>query len=108
MSELQSMSNESFPSDTRIIALVDKDQPLIRRSIAEMQKQFEIKVDAEKVERWTGQKMPEAKELVASVGKLSIHFNIPQQTQWLLVLTLVLTPLIITLIGLYASVFGVL
>ncbi|MFX0064159.1 MAG: hypothetical protein ACFFC7_18460 [Candidatus Hermodarchaeota archaeon] len=41
---------------TRIIALVNKDQPLIRRSIAEMQKQFEIKVDAEKVERWTGQK----------------------------------------------------
>ncbi|MFW9991174.1 MAG: hypothetical protein ACFFD4_03865 [Candidatus Odinarchaeota archaeon] len=86
---------------SRIIALTDRDQARIRHSMASLLRKFES-ANAKKLTSWLGDSdsIPEAKELVETIGKLSIRFDIPQQTRWLGVLTLVLTPLMIGLIGL--------
>ncbi|MFX0204986.1 MAG: hypothetical protein ACFFDT_03305, partial [Candidatus Hodarchaeota archaeon] len=84
---------------TRIIALADQDQVSIRQQITNLHKQFEI-VFGEKVTDWLGDEhFSETKNLVETIGKLSIRFNIPQQTRWIGVLTLAFTPLMIALIG---------
>ena len=43
--------------------------------------------------------VPEKAQLVEEIGQLSIKFDIPNQTRLIGVLTLILTPLMITLIG---------
>jgi len=86
---------------TRMIALADRDQARIRQQMAKLLRKFET-TNAKKLSSWLGdtEAIPEAKELVDEVGKLSILFDIPQQTRWIGVLTLILTPLMIGLIGL--------
>lgn len=86
---------------TRTIALVDRDQSTLRRLMQELQREFE-KEHAEKLTSWIGDTnaIPEGKDYVKEISKLSIRFDIPQQTKWISVLTLVLTPLMIALIGL--------
>ncbi|MFQ5977597.1 MAG: hypothetical protein ACE5OZ_05665 [Candidatus Heimdallarchaeota archaeon] len=86
---------------TRIIALADRDQSRIRQSMLTLQRTFEA-THAKNLAEWIGDRdaIPEAKDFVKSVGALSIRFDIPQQTRWIGVLTLVLTPLMISLIGL--------
>ncbi|MHA2225256.1 MAG: hypothetical protein ACXAC8_08630 [Candidatus Hodarchaeales archaeon] len=85
---------------TRIIALADRDQSKIRQAIVNMQRRFES-IHSKALSTWIGDRraIPEAKELVESIGKLEIRFDIPQQTRWIGVLTLILTPLMIVLIS---------
>ncbi len=86
---------------SRIIALADRDQASIRQSIIALQRSFESR-NSKKLAEWLGDPsaIPEANELVDETRHLSIIFDIPQQTRWLVVLTLFLTPLMIGLIGL--------
>ncbi|MFX0113746.1 MAG: hypothetical protein ACFFB3_04300 [Candidatus Hodarchaeota archaeon] len=86
---------------TRIIVLADRDQSRIRHSMVSLQRKFEATY-AKDLAEWIGdlEALPAAKDLVKSVGNLSIRFDIPQQTRWIGVLTLILTPLMIGLIGL--------
>lgn len=86
---------------TRIIALADRDQKNIRQAIQNLLRKFEADHSRLLVE-WVGDRsaIPEAKSLVKSVSNLSIRFDIPQQTRWIGVLTLILTPFMISLIGL--------
>jgi hypothetical protein len=85
---------------TRVIALADRDQSKIRLAIVNMQRRFES-IYSKKLSTWIGDRsaIPEAQEFVESVGKLEILFDIPQQTRWIGVLTLILTPLMIVLIS---------
>jgi hypothetical protein len=66
-----------------------------------LQRKFEV-MYAKDLAEWIGdvEAIPAAKDLVKSGGNLSIRFDIPQQTRWVGVLTLILTPLMIGLIGL--------
>ncbi|MHA2299116.1 MAG: hypothetical protein ACXAEU_22840 [Candidatus Hodarchaeales archaeon] len=86
---------------TRIIALVDRDQERIRQSIVDLLRKFEV-TNTKKLTEWLGdtEAIPESKELLTDMSALSIRFDIPQQTRWIGVLTLILTPLMIGLIGL--------
>lgn len=86
---------------TRIIALADRDQAKIRQTIQNLLRKFEADHSRLLVE-WVGDRsaIPEAKDLVESISNLSIRFDIPQQTRWIGVLTLILTPFMISLIGL--------
>lgn len=85
---------------TRIIALADRDQSKIRQAIVNMQRKFES-LHSKVLSGWIGDRsaIPEAHTFVESVGKLEIRFDIPQQTRWIGVLTLILTPLMIILIS---------
>ncbi|MHA1977802.1 MAG: hypothetical protein ACW98F_16375 [Candidatus Hodarchaeales archaeon] len=85
---------------TRIIALVDRDQSRIRQMIQDILRRFEA-ANATALTNWIGDvdAIPESKELVKEIGGLSIRFDIPNQTRLIGVLTLILTPLMIALIG---------
>ncbi|UCG89629.1 MAG: hypothetical protein JSU57_03910, partial [Candidatus Heimdallarchaeota archaeon] len=85
---------------TRIIALADRDQSKIRQAVVNMQRRFES-IHSKILSSWVGDRsaIPEAKNFVESVGRLEIRFDIPQQTRWIGVLTLILTPLMIILIS---------
>jgi hypothetical protein len=85
---------------TRIIALADRDQSKIRQAVVNMQRKFES-LHSKALSGWIGDRdaIPEARTFVDSVGKLEIRFDIPQQTRWIGVLTLILTPLMIILIS---------
>ncbi len=85
---------------TRIIALADRDQSKIRQAVVNMQRRFES-IHSKALSNWMGDMsaIPESKNFVESVGKLEIKFDIPQQTRWIGVLTLILTPLMIVLIS---------
>ncbi|MFX0207490.1 MAG: hypothetical protein ACFFDT_15995 [Candidatus Hodarchaeota archaeon] len=85
---------------TRIIALADRDQSKIRQAVVNMQRKFES-LHSKVLSGWIGDRnaIPEARTFVESVGKLEIRFDIPQQTRWIGVLTLILTPLMIILIS---------
>lgn len=85
---------------TRIIALADRDQSKIRQAVVNMQRRFES-IHSKALSSWMGDRsaIPEAKNFVESIGKLEIQFDIPQQTRWIGVLTLILTPLMIVLIS---------
>ncbi len=67
---------------TRIVAHADKDQPAIRDTIIKMHKNFETS-NSDQIRSWTGSQIKEADDLVKDIGKLSVKFNIPQQTRWL-------------------------
>jgi hypothetical protein len=86
---------------TQTIALADKDQPAIRQGMSNLHKEFEI-MNNKELTNFIGDttSIPEAKIFVNKIAKLSITFNIPQQTRWLGALTLVFAPLMIILIGL--------
>ena len=84
---------------TRIIALIDKDHPKIRGSISSMLKDFELE-NFETIKNWNGERFVEGTKTVEKVSLLENTFNVPQQTIWLTVLTLALSPLMIILIGL--------
>ena len=84
---------------SKIIALVDKDQPSIRNAIERIHKEFEVR-NSDKLKAWTGSQMPSADEMVKQIGDLSIKFSIPQQTRWVATLTLIFGPLMIILLGL--------
>ncbi|MFX0181868.1 MAG: hypothetical protein ACFE95_02200, partial [Candidatus Hodarchaeota archaeon] len=86
---------------TRIIALADRDQARIRQMVQNRLRKFEAE-HSNVLVKWIGdpQAIPKAKVLVKSISNLSIRFDIPQQTRWIGVLTLILTPLMISLIGL--------
>jgi hypothetical protein len=85
---------------TRIIALVDRDQNRIRQMMQDMLRKFES-ANSTALANWIGDvnAIPEAKTLVKEMGRLSIRFDIPNQTRLIGVLTVLLTPLMITLIG---------
>ncbi len=85
---------------TRIIALVDRDQTRIRQAMQNLLRNFEIKHSKE-LSNWIGDlsAIPEKAQFVEEIGDLSIKFDIPHQTRLIGVLTLILTPLMITLIG---------
>ncbi|MHA2055441.1 MAG: hypothetical protein ACW99F_17825 [Candidatus Hodarchaeales archaeon] len=85
---------------TRIIALVDKDQNKIRQEMQQLLRKFEAS-NANKLSSWVGDTsaIPEAKPLLKQISDLSIRFDVPNQTRLIGVLTLLLTPLMITLIG---------
>ncbi|UCE14630.1 MAG: hypothetical protein JSV04_05470, partial [Candidatus Heimdallarchaeota archaeon] len=85
---------------TRIIALADRDQSKIRQEIVNLQRKFES-THSKKLSTWIGDRaaIPEGQEFIESVGNLAIRFDIPQQTRWIGVLTLILTPLMIALIS---------
>lgn len=86
---------------TRIIALVDRDQSKIRQNITLLQRDFEKK-HSQEVISWLGDLddvSSEAKDLVENISSLKILFDIPQQTRWLSVLTLVLTPIMVALLA---------
>jgi hypothetical protein len=85
---------------TRIIALVDRDQNKIRQEIQQLLRKFEAS-NAKKLSTWIGDTsaIPEARPLLDQMSDLSIRFDIPNQTRLIGVLTLILTPLMITLIG---------
>ena len=85
---------------TRIIALVDRDLIRIRHSMQSLLRNFEVKHSKE-LSNWIGDlsAIPEKAQLVEEIGELSIKFDIPNQTRLIGVLTLILTPLMITLIG---------
>jgi hypothetical protein len=85
---------------TRIIALVDRDQVRIRQGMQSLLRKFEVKHSKE-LSAWIGDlsAVPEKAQLVEEIGQLSIKFDIPNQTRLIGVLTLILTPLMITLIG---------
>lgn len=84
---------------TRTIALVDKDNPKIRHSISGMLKDFELE-NFEILKKWNGERFESGTNFVEKVSLLENTFNVPQQTIWLSVLTLALSPLMIVLIGL--------
>ena len=83
----------------RTIALIDKDHPRIRGVISNILKDFELK-NFERLKNWNGERFASGNEYVERVSLLENTFNIPQQTIWLSVLTLLLSPLMIILIGL--------
>ncbi|MHA2168214.1 MAG: hypothetical protein ACXAAT_20390, partial [Candidatus Hodarchaeales archaeon] len=85
---------------TRIIALVDRDQTRIRQGMQSLLRKFEVKHSKE-LAAWIGDlsAVPEKAQLLEEIGQLSIKFDIPNQTRLIGVLTLILTPLMITLIG---------
>ncbi len=84
---------------TRVIALVDKDVPSIRASIAQKHRKFEI-LHQSTLSEWLGEEMKEAKRFVEDLGTISIKFDFPQQTKWLAALTALFSPLMIALISL--------
>ncbi len=84
---------------TRLVALADKEQPSIRNNIAKLHRAFEVKHGEEAIQLF-GDIPEEAQELVDQVGNLSITFYVPAQVRWLGVLTMVITPLMLVLIGL--------
>lgn len=83
---------------TQVIALADRDQSSIRNSLGQMHRAFEVK-HGEKLQDISEQTQ-EAKDFVDQIGDLSIKFSIPDQTRWIGVLSLLLGPLMITLLGL--------
>ncbi len=84
---------------TRVIALVDKDSPSIRTTMAWKHREFEI-LHRRTLDEWLGEELPEAKDFVDDLGQISVLFNFPQQTKWLAVITAIFSPLMITLISL--------
>ena len=84
---------------TRTIALLDKDNHRIRQSISNLLKDFELQ-NFEAIKDWKGDRLVAGTKYVEQVGQLENKFNVPQQTIWLTVLTLALSPLMIVLIGL--------
>lgn len=84
---------------TRTVALIDNDHPKIRSTISTMLKDFELK-NFEILKNWNGEQFVSGNNYVEQVSYLENRFNIPQQTIWLSVLTLLLSPLMIILIGL--------
>ena len=84
---------------TQTIALLDKDNHRIRQSISNQVKDFELQ-NFEEIKNWNGERMEKANQYVEQVSNLENRFNVPQQTIWLTVLTLALSPLMIILIGL--------
>ena len=83
----------------RTIALIDKDNNKIRQSISNMMKDFELR-NYERLKNWNGERFEDGNNYVEKVSQLENTFNVPQQTIWLTVLTLALSPLMIILIGL--------
>ncbi|MHA1237149.1 MAG: hypothetical protein ACTSQ9_05775, partial [Candidatus Hodarchaeales archaeon] len=85
---------------TRIIALVDRDQIRIRQAMQSLLRKFEVNHSKE-LASWIGDlsAIPEKAQLVDEISQLSIKFDIPNQTRLIGVLTLILTPLMIILIG---------
>ncbi len=85
---------------TRIIALVDRDQTRIRQRMQDILRKFEA-ANAKALANWIGNidAIPESTQLVKEIGALSIRFDLPNQTRLIGVLTLLLTPLMISLIG---------
>ncbi len=85
---------------TRIIALVDRDQSRIRHQMQTILRKFES-ANANALANWIGNldAIPESKEFVKEIGGLSIRFDIPNQTRLIGVLTLILAPFMIALIG---------
>ncbi|MCE7733609.1 MAG: hypothetical protein GPJ54_01945 [Candidatus Heimdallarchaeota archaeon] len=87
--------------NSRIIALVDRDQPSIRQAIQEKFRDFEINTSLKEIEGASSGKVPEsAVQLVKEIGELSIKFSIPQQTKWIATLAVSLGPIMMLLIGL--------
>jgi hypothetical protein len=84
---------------TRTIALLDKDHPKIRQSISNLHKDFELR-NFEVLKNWNGEQFKNGFDYVEKVSNLEHTFNIPQQTIWMSVLTLAISPLMIILIGL--------
>ena len=85
--------------NVRTIALLDKDNPRIRHAISSMMKDFEL-ANYETLKNWNGERFKAGNDYVEDISKLENTFNAPQQTLWLTVLTLALSPLMIILIGL--------
>lgn len=87
--------------NSRVIALVDRDQPTIRQAIQQKFRDFEIKTSLKEIEGASLGKIPEsAVQLVKEIGELSIKFSIPQQTKWIATLAVSLGPIMMLLIGL--------
>lgn len=87
--------------NSRIIALVDRDQSTIRQAIQQKFRDFEIKTSLKEIESARSGKIPEsAVQLVKEIGELSIKFSIPQQTKWIATLAVSLGPIMMLLIGL--------
>ncbi|MCE7735598.1 MAG: hypothetical protein GPJ54_12015 [Candidatus Heimdallarchaeota archaeon] len=87
--------------NSRIIALVDRDQPSIRHAIQQKFRDFEINTSLAEIEEVSSGKVPEsAVQLVKEIGEISIKFSIPQQTRWIATLAVSLGPIMMLLIGL--------
>ena len=84
---------------TKIIALVDKDRPSLRRTINNLYKPFEIKV-TDILQNWNGVSFDEAASLIKQVGETKVTFSIDPQTKWMAVLTIIFAPLLIILLSL--------
>ncbi|MFW9777595.1 MAG: hypothetical protein ACFFE8_01995 [Candidatus Heimdallarchaeota archaeon] len=87
---------------TRVIALVDRDHPRIRHGIIELQRRFEGTY-SETLASWIGDRgvFTQSEGFVDDITKLEIKFDIPQQARWLAVITLLFTPIMIALIGIF-------
>ncbi|MFW9853449.1 MAG: hypothetical protein ACFFFG_00215 [Candidatus Thorarchaeota archaeon] len=87
---------------TRVIALVDRDHPRIRHGIIELQRRFEGTY-ADTLASWIGDRgvFTQSEDFIDNIAKLEVKFDIPQQARWLAVITLLFTPIMIALIGIF-------